>query len=468
MNREHSILRKFLHLASAQGVRDWSHTGLIVLLARASQAAYGEFVLAFSLAQFIQFLGEFGLNQPMVVALTRKWGDKGQVLAQYGIIKAALYLAGMLCVLGFCLLQGYEGGLLWMALGICAGCGLEPLAGSFFVALRVKGRQDLESYVRSVAALFGYGYALAAVLLGWPAWSLGLFKIIENGLNVIGSAWLCLGSDDGGGLALGRRGVARAWRTAVGGVVFVGMALAAIGYNKVNVFFLQKCAGSAAVGAYGAAWELVDGASNVAATLLLSGVVYPLLVRHWRTDKTAFKELARNCAKSLTALSLPVMAAIAMECDRILPLVFGPKYAPDAWLAAWLAPSILIACLHNLAGYMMLSFGRERLLLAIYAGGLAAALGLCAWLVPGSPLQGAAISIVLTKLAVGACTVGYCQKRIGLLTLGQAALAALCAALAYGLWLALSGALWREAAEAAALAPLAWLAWRWRPRKAAG
>ena len=97
-------------------------------------------MLAFSLAQFILFLGEFGLNQPMVVALSRKWGDKGQVLAQYGLIKAALFLAGMVGVAGFCLAQGYSGGLLWMALGICAGCGLEPLAGSFFVALRVQGR----------------------------------------------------------------------------------------------------------------------------------------------------------------------------------------------------------------------------------------------------------------------------------------------------------------------------------------
>ena len=467
MSAHHSIFRKFAHLVTAQWVRDGLHTALIVVLARASAATYGEFVLAFSLAQFILFLGEFGLNQPMVVALSRTWGDKGQVLAQYGLIKIALLAAGMAGVTGFCLTQGYSGGLLWMSLGICAGCGLEPLAGSFFVALRVRHRQDLEAYVRSSSAMLGYGYALTAVYLGWPAWSFGLFKVVENLCNLCGSAWFCLRGDGEGAtrLTLGRRGLARAWRTAVGGLLFVGMALAAIGYNKANVFFLQRHGGSEAVGAYGVAWELVDGASNLVASILLSGVIFPLLVKLWRTDKTAFAELGRNSARTLTAVSLPVMAAIAMEADRILPLIFGDAYAPHAWVAAWLAPSILIAFLHNLAAYMMLALGRERLLLWIYTGGLCAGLVLCQLLIPGAPLWGAALTIVLTKALVAACTVGYCQRRVGLMGLSQLALGGGCVALAALCWLGLSRVAPREAAEAVALAPLLWLLWRWRPRR---
>ncbi len=467
MKTTHGIVGKFLHLACAQWVRDGLHTLLIVLLARASAATYGEFVLAFSLAQFILFLGEFGLNQPMVVVLSRKWGDKGQVLAQYGLIKAALFLAGMVGVAGFCLAQGYSGGLLWMSLGICAGCGLEPLAGSFFVALRVQGRQDREAYVRSASAALGYGYALAALWLGWPSWSFGLFKVVENLCNLAGSAALAMRWEEVSGLSLGRRGVARAWRTAVGGLVFVGMALAAIGYNKANVFFLQRHGGSELVAAYGVAWELVDGASNLVASLLLSGVIYPLLVKLWRTDKAAFTALARGSARTLTAVSLPVMAALAMESDRLIPLVFGQGYAAQAWVAPLLVPSILVAFLHHLAAYMMLALGRERLLLAIYAGGLLAGVALCQLLIPSAPLWGAAVAIVATKALVGACTVGYCQRRMCFMR-GSDALAALgCAALAGGLWWLGRGVLPREAAEGLALLPLAWLVWRWRPRRAA-
>lgn len=466
MKTQRSILSKFLHLATAQWVRDGLHTVLIIVLARASAATYGEFVLAFSLAQFILFLGEFGLNQPMVVALSRTWGDKGQVLAQYGLIKAALLAAGMVGVLFFCLIQGYSGGLLWMSLGICLGCGLEPLAGSFFVALRVQHRQDLEAYVRSASAALGYGYALTALTLGWPAWSFGLFKVVENLCNLCGSAWFTLRGSETVSISLGRRGMARAWRTAVGGLVFVGMALAAIGYNKANVFFLQRFGGAEAVGAYGVAWELVDGASNLVASLLLSGVIYPLLVKLWRTDKQGFQALAQNSARTLTAVSLPVMAVLAMETDRILPLIFGAAYAPHAWVAAWLTPSILIAFLHNLAAYMMLALGRERLLLAIYTGGLAAGVVLCWVLIPGAPLWGSALAIVLTKGLVAVCTVGYCQLKIGFMNARNLLLAAGCVSLAGAIWWGVGLSAPREAAEVLALAPLLWLVWRWRPRKA--
>jgi len=91
----HGIIGKFLHLASAQTIRDVLHTVFFIYLARVNQSHYGEFQLAFQTAMIVLFLGEFGLNQPMVVALSRKWGDKGQVLAQYGLIKTALFLAGM-------------------------------------------------------------------------------------------------------------------------------------------------------------------------------------------------------------------------------------------------------------------------------------------------------------------------------------------------------------------------------------
>jgi O-antigen/teichoic acid export membrane protein len=161
------------------------------------------------------------------------------------------------------------------------------------------------------------------------------------------------------------------------------------------------------------------------------------------------------------------MAAIAMEADRILPFIFGETYAPHAWVAVWLAPSILIAFLHNLAAYMMLALGRERLLLWIYVGGLGAGLALCQLLIPGAPLWGAALTIVLTKALVAVCTVGYCQRRVGLLGLRQLALCAGCVALAGVLWLGLGRVAPREIAEAATLVPLLWLLWRWRPRKSA-
>lgn len=461
----HGILGKFVRLLMAQGLRDGLHTGLMVYLARESPSSFGEFVLAFSLAQFILFLGEFGLNQPMVLSLSRKYGNKGEVLLQYSLIKAGLLGLGLLGVLVFAWTQSYSDSLFWMTLGICAGCGLEPLAGSFFVACRVRGRQDAEALIRGCGALCGYGFALAALFFGWPVWCFGLFKVVENAVNLTAGAWFTMGWNEMTSFTLGRRGLERAWRTGQGGVVFVFMALAAIGYNKANVFFLQRQGGSVAVASYGVAWEMVDGVSNMVATLLLSGIIYPLLVKLWRTSQEDFALLARQTAKSLTAAALPLMAALMMETDRLLPLIYGEHYRADAWVAAWLAPSVLIAFLHNLAAYMMLAFGRERLLLLIYACGLGMSVLLCAWLIPGMPLLGAALCIVLTKAEVAVCTVGYCQRRVGLMAWPSVLLAVLAAGISAATWWGVGRVAPREAAEALALLPLLALLWRWRPRK---
>ena len=76
----HGILGKFFHLASAQTIRDVLHTIFFIYLARVNPSHYGEFQLAFQTAMIVLFLGEFGLNQPLVSALSKKYGHKGDIL----------------------------------------------------------------------------------------------------------------------------------------------------------------------------------------------------------------------------------------------------------------------------------------------------------------------------------------------------------------------------------------------------
>jgi O-antigen/teichoic acid export membrane protein len=107
---DHGIIGKFLKLAGAQWVRDGLHTLFMIVLARKSVGDYGGFMLAFGLGQFILFLGEFGLNQPLVTSLSRRYARTGEILAQYTVIKAVLFVAGVAAVVGVALQQGYDPG----------------------------------------------------------------------------------------------------------------------------------------------------------------------------------------------------------------------------------------------------------------------------------------------------------------------------------------------------------------------
>jgi O-antigen/teichoic acid export membrane protein len=458
----HGILGKFLHLAGAQWIRDGLHTVFLIYLARQSTSDYGEFMVAFGLASIILFLGEFGLNQPLVASLSKKFTHKGDILAQYTLLKGGILTAGWLGVLIFVLWQGYTPGLTNLVLVISAGVGLEALASSFFVAIRVEGRQDLEARIRAVAAILGYGWGLTLLVAGAAPHYIALFKLIENGVNLGGGIWMALANTGFEGLTLKRKSLARTWATAKSGAVFVLMALAAILYNKANVYFLQGQGGPTKVAQYSATWELVDGMAILVSNLLLRSVLYPLFVRLWKTDKKEFTRLASDCVRWLAGVSIPVMFVLYVESDRIIGAIYGGAYADAMWMQKYLVFTILCAFIHNLAAYLMMSQGKERLLLFIYVAGLAVNLVLCATLIPADPLLGACLAMVVTKAAVGLASTLYCHFRMGIIDLRALApvgLALVVGGVLYAV-LGLTGV--RELAEAAALVPFLFLVRRWR------
>ena len=292
---------------------------------------------------------------------------------------------------------------------ISAGVGLEAIASSFFVAIRVEGRQELEGRIRVVAGIVGYGYAIALLALGArPHW-IALFKLIENLINLAGGVWLALTRTDFTGLAFKRRSLARTWATAKHGGVFVLMALASILYNKANLYFLQGKAGPVMVAQYSVTWELVDGISILVSNLLLRSILYPLFVRLWKSDRSEFSRLAHNSVRWLIGISLPIMFVLFVESDRLIGLVYGANYHDAVWMQKWLVGTIICGFVHNLAAYLMMSQGKQRLLLVIYVCGLALNLVLCATLIPANPLLGTCLAMLITKAAVAVTTTTYCQ-----------------------------------------------------------
>ncbi|EHJ48039.1 polysaccharide biosynthesis protein [Solidesulfovibrio carbinoliphilus subsp. oakridgensis] len=458
----YGILSKFVHLAGAQWIHDGLHTFFLIYLARLSTSDYGEFMVAFGLASIILFLGEFGLNQPLVASLSKKYSHKGDILAQYTMLKSILLVTGWLGVVVFIFWQGYTPGLKNLVMVISAGVGLEAIASSFFIAIRVEGRQDLEGRIRVVSGVFGYGYAIALLSLGAAPHWIALFKLIENVCNITGGVWMALKTTEFSGLALKRKSLARTWATAKNGTVFVLMALAAILYNKANLYFLQSQGGPTKVAQYSVTWELVDGISILVSNLLLSSILYPLFVRLWKNDKREFNRLASNSVRWLIGASLPIMFVLFVESDRLIGLIYGGAYFDAMWMQKWLVGTILCGFVHNLAAYLMMSQGKQRMLLFIYMGGLALNLTLCATLIPASPLLGTCLAMLITKAAVAVTTTTYCQmtmRIIDLKSLWRILVASLCAA---GLYAATYRIGIREIPEILALVPFGFLAYRWK------
>ena len=451
----HRILPKFAYLLSARWVREVLSFFFFILLARRSATTYGEFMLAISLGGILLLVGEFGLNLPLVTLLTDK-ERHGEALGQVLFLKGVLLVGAFGGTLVFMHWQGYAPALQQVMLVIGMGMALEALATTFFVAFQVEGRQDVEGRIKAVGAAVGLGYGLVTLILGATPLTISFFKIIETLVFIAAGAYLITRR-----LALRWPSFKGIWSIAQRGLVFALIEIAAIIYNKANLFFLQRYGGATGVAQYSATNTVVDGLSGVVSNILLQSVLFPLFVKLWDTDKTQVSRLAQNTARWLLAAALLLMFFLAVESDRLIPLVYGPQYKDAIWLQRILVANIICGFLHNLAALLMVSMHRERLLLVFYLSGLAINLAACSLLIPAFTLLGAALAIILTKVTVASLTISYCQRQIRLIPLKPFIHLAGAALLGLAAYFLTRPFILRGFAESLAMLPTLVLAWTW-------
>jgi O-antigen/teichoic acid export membrane protein len=458
VNFSHRIIQKMAFLLSAHWVREALQTAFLIYLARKSSKTYGEFMLAMSIGQIILFIAEFGINQHLVTLLARDENDMAEVLAQVSVLKSGLFICAFMGGWGFMIWQGYSSPLQQLVLIIALGTGLEALSSTFFVVCQVQGHQGAESKVRALAASLGFGYGLGTLFIGAAPVLVAFYKLIETLISLAGAMSLTLKQIRSKLrwprfnriLAVGRESM-----------VFTLMAMAAIGYNKANLFFLQRYAGADGVAQYSVTWQLVDGISCLVSTLLLKNILFSIFVKLWATDGNEFHRMAKNSARWLLLASLPILFILCIESDRLITWIYGAGYSQAIWMQRWLALTVAFAFVHNLAAYLMVAMKKEWLLFAFYIGGLALNLVCCALIIPAAPLRGTVLAIVLTKGVVAALTVSYCQFKLALFS-GRTFLGLGAAVLSGGfLYVIGTSYVFRELAEIAALIPILALAWWW-------
>lgn len=450
-NSNNSILKRFGYLLSAHWVREILQTVFMISLARHATETYGQFMLAINIGQLLLFATECGLNQHLSTMLARKEHFPTHILGQITFIKSIFMVIGWLAMLGFIFWQDYSGELRLIIIIIATGIALGGIGNSFYVACQVLGRQDIEGKTRGMAALIGYGYGIVALLLGAPSAIIALFKGLETLTNLIVTLkafWRRIRK----GLHL--KDIRNVWRIWREGLVFTAMAICAIFYNKINLFFLQNNAGAEGVAQYSATWQIVDGISILVSSMLLGKVLFPMFTKYWNSDRNRFIKLARQSAAWLVAVALPVSYVLFVESDRIITLAYGSNYGPAILIQKQLVGCILFAFIHNLASYLMISMHYQRILLGMYITGLIINITACIFLTQYSPLSNAAYAILLTKGIMALMTVSFCQIALGLFTFKNICKQALAVGIAAGIHITFSPILAREVVEFLTLIPL--------------
>ncbi len=455
-----SIPQRLGYILGAQWTRDVSWTIFTILLARYSQDILGQIMLALSYGYLVRTAADVGLNDFLLSSFARRETPPRLLLSKVTWLKCFLLCIALLVTWSITLWQDYTPELQYTVLLIALGLGLDGVTDSFFALCQARGRQDVEMRIRVPATIIGIGTGIILVLCQASPLYIALYKPIESLICLI-LAQRALGQNPFSAFCLAHLvDLARQMKS---GLIFTCMAACAMVYNKLNVFFLKKYGGDAAVGAYSVAWETIEGLSVLVSSALLGKVIFPLLTQYWRDNKDAFRTLAGQTARSLWAASLPLIFLVCVESDRFLPFIYGNNFTNAVIVQQLLTPCLATAFLHNLAAYAMIGMCRQRLLLIFYLSGLLLNVTLCFWLIPLYPLEGAALALTLTKVWVAILTVSFFQITVRPMSLIQWILMLLASACAVLLWYGASSYVPRELAEALGLIPLLLLFWKWRP-----
>lgn len=460
------IIPKLSYLLSAQWIRDILHMAFLVILARSSTATYGKFMLAINLGHMLLFSTEFGINQHLMITLAKRKEPPKSVINQSLVIKLILFAFTWLTMLGFCLSQGYDRELFVLVLIISTSIGLEAIPSSFYTAYRILNRQDVEARVRTGAALTGYGFGFVSLLAGFPMSVVALYKPIDAAFAI----WATLRGYFRKKHVFKLVDLKTLWKNWRESIVFMGMSISAILYNRINLFFIQSHSGPEVVAQYSATWQVVDGISIMVSSMLLGKILFPIFARLWDASPEEFSRLGKSSATLLVAAALPAMFVIGLESDLIITMFFGQQYGDAAAVQPLLVWCILFAFMHNLCAYLMISMRKQRPLFVFYLTGLVVNVVLCMTLIPDAPLQGAAWSIVLTKGVVALLSVGYCQLHLRLISLKTLAMFVPALGMAFALhWAGQSSGI-NHLGSALGVIPLGALllySWRTRPKRIA-
>lgn len=171
----------------------------------------------------------------------------------------------------------------------------------------------------------------------------------------------------------------------------LGVIVSAV-YFRSDVFFVEHWHGAAAVGAYNAAFRLVDAIRLLPAAVL--AVAFPSLVR--AGDASA----VRRVALPLTAVGVAAGIGTALTAPFVMHLAYGPRFDGAVTALRLLGLAVPLFFLNYALTHQVIGWDGQRAYLRVAIGALVVNLVANLALVPTRGGEGAAMATAITEVAV--------------------------------------------------------------------
>jgi O-antigen/teichoic acid export membrane protein len=347
-------------------------------------ADYGRYAFVLSYLNLFQALPDAGLEAVLVVRLANAGAATAEVAGRGALVRLVTSLVGAGTGIALLALVGSDTTVV-RAAGVWAVALLATAATPYRALLRA--RLAMGRYLALMAAQGG----VALILLGFVVRAGGGLIEVMAAVGAANLSGLVLGRLLGGAGArfrvdagLGRALAAAAWP-------LVGSTLALVAAQQVLQIVLMREHGAAEMGLLGGAQKLTDAVNLLPSALMVS--VLPALAVHIAAPGGAAAGAARDAARLLAVVIVPLAGGLAIWAEPLLATIFGARFVAAAPALRVLAGVTVLVATGTVVTNLLLAAGRQRWLLVVTAGSAVVMAGAGAVLVRAYGAPGAAAAM---------------------------------------------------------------------------
>ena len=398
-----SLRRNFSWTLAGNVVYAACQWGILVVLAKLlTPEMVGQFVLGMAVSAPVFLLAS--LNLGSVQATDAKRTTSTQTFLRLRVLTTVL---AILALAGIVLASGFPARTAVVVLIVGAAKAMDALSDIFHSFYQQRERMRHVSVSLVINGVASVAAAAVAVWLTrdvvWAAAGFALGSAVSLlAYNVPTASTLWRSASDGG--SLWRSTFLGPWEVGVLGRLAwvaapVGIAAGLVSVNgQLPRYFIHHHYGDGPLGVFAAmAYVMVAGVTFVGS---LCNAAVPRLARHYSEgDYAGFRRVGLKITAVAAAVGLAGVLAAVVAGRPLLLLLYGPEYAAESGVFAWIMAAAAVGYVASALGYLVTATRSFRMLTVPYAGVTAVTLAACWLLVGRYGLTGAAWAVGISSAA---------------------------------------------------------------------
>lgn len=190
-----------------------------------------------------------------------------------------------------------------------------------------------------------------------------------------------------------------AWRTWLREVLplAIGGAIVTV-YLRIDMIMVSKMRSLSAVGQYAIGYKFSDLIGFI--PIALSGPFLVTLTKSWPEDEATYASSVQKVITVIAMVAAVVVVEFAFFSRPAIGLLYGSRYEVASLATKGLVGAVLVSCFSSMFFTAMVAVGRNRLYPLAALVGLVINVGLNLVVIPLWSYNGAALSTLVTELAV--------------------------------------------------------------------